>query len=460
MTDLTQGSIGRHIISMAGFIAAGLVFQSAYFVVDLYFVSRLGAEAVAGVSSAGNFFFLSLAGAQLVGVGALSLISQAIGRKDDAYAELVFNQVLVLSLLFSAACLILGYSLAGVASATLGADAPSAAYARSYLYGFLPSLAVGFPGTVAGSALRAQGVVRPTMLLQTGSVVVNVILAPVLIAGWGTGHPLGAFGAGLASSIASVGGMLIIAFIWPRIQSKLHVRRASLAPRMDVWLGLVRVGLPAAGEFFIMFVITAVLYLSIRRYGAQAQAGYGIGARVMQAIFLPVMAISFAAAPVAGQNYGARRRDRVLETFRTSITYATICMTVLTVFCQIRPDLLCRPFTSDPVVLPIATRFLRTISWNFVAAGVVFSCSGMFQALGDTRPSFISSMTRLLTFALPCVVLANYAPAVLTDFWASSNVSALVQAATSLWLLRRLLRARLPMPVMNEPSTLPELHAS
>jgi putative MATE family efflux protein len=444
MSDLTRGPIGRHIISMAGFIAAGLAFQSAYFLVDLYFVSHIGKDAVAGVSAAGGFFYLALAGAQLIGVGTLSLVSQAIGRKDAAYANLVFNQVLVLSVIFAAICLGLGYLLAGVASAALSADAPTAAFARAYLFGFLPSLASMFPGTAMMSALRAQGVVRPTMLLQTGSVLVNVVLAPVLIAGWGTGVPLGTFGAGLASSIASVGSLVVIAAIWRRIQSSLHLQTDSLRPRLAVWNSLGRVGTPAAGEFVLMFLITAVIYWSLRRYGPAAQAGFGIGARVMQALFLPVMAISFAAAPIAGQNFGAGNRARVIETFRTSLIYGVGCMIGLALFCQIRPDLLALGFTHDPAVLTVATQYLRTVSWNFPAVGVVFACSGMFQALGDTRPSFISSASRLVTFCLPCVLLASWPPAVLANFWLASNISAAVQAGFSLLLLRWAFGVKLP----------------
>jgi putative MATE family efflux protein len=450
VTDLTRGSIGRHIVSMSGFIAAALLFQSAYFIVDLYFVSQIGKQAVAGVSAAGNFFYLALAASQLVGVGSLSLISQAVGRKDEDYANLVFNQVLVLSLLISAVALVGGYASAGAVSRALGADAASADFGRTYLYGFLPSLAISFPGTVLGASLRAIGVVRPVMLVQTGTVLLNVVLAPVLIAGWGTGHPLGTFGAGLASSIASVLGILLIAGILPRIQSQLHAHRQQWMPRVAVWLSLVRVGLPAAGEFFLMFVITLVIYWSIRRFGPAAQAGYGIGARVMQAMFLPVLAISFAAAPIAGQNFGAGLRTRVLETFRTSLIFASGFMVALTIICQWRPDILATAFTHDPAVLSIAAHFLRMISWNFVAVGIVFACNGMFQALGNTVPSFLSSASRLITFALPCVLLSQYPQAVLPEFWIASNLAALIQAVFSLWLLRRMFADKLPLAKGDE----------
>jgi Na+-driven multidrug efflux pump len=206
VSDLTRGPIGRHIVTMAGFLAAGLVFQSAYFLVDLYFVARIGKQAVAGVGSSGNFLYLGLAAAQLVGVGSLSLISQAVGRKDETYAKLVFNQVLGLSLLLSFLALVAGYAVAGPVARGLGADAQSGAYGQAYLYGYLPSLACMFPMTVLGASLRACGVVRPTMMLQSGAVLVNVILAPVLIAfdfDRQFGEPFGAGGAAATDTVAA-----------------------------------------------------------------------------------------------------------------------------------------------------------------------------------------------------------------------------------------------------------------
>jgi putative MATE family efflux protein len=444
VADLTRGSIARHVLGMAAFLAAGMAFQSAYFIVDLYFVSRIGKEAVAGVGSAGNFFYLALSAAQLVGVGCVSLISQAIGRKDAAYARLVFNQVLVISLIFSAVTLVLGYAGAASASRLIGADAATAAQGRDFLYGDLPALAAMFPSTVLGASLRASGIVRPTMLLQTAAVVVNIVLAPVLIAGWLTGVKLGAFGAGLASSIASVATLGVLVFILPRVQSRLLIRRHEWKPRLHVWLSLMRVGLPAAGEFLLIFLTTMVLYWAIRRFGPTAQAGYGIGARIMQALFLPTLAVSFAAGPVAGQNVGAKNRARVLRTFGVAVAYATALMLGLTALCQFLPEGLARPFSSDSAVLLVSDDYLRIVSWNFVATGIVFVCSGMFQALADTMPSFLSGASRLVTFVVPCLILSSHPSARLLDFWRVALVAGFIQAGISLLLLRRSLARHLP----------------
>src|SRR5580658_1140970 len=113
MKDLTQDSIARHIVTMATPIAIGMIVQVLYQLIDLYFVSGLGSTAVAGVSTAGNAAFVVIALTQVLGVGTVALISQAVGRKDRADANLVFNQSLVLSALCGVVVLVSGYLLTG-----------------------------------------------------------------------------------------------------------------------------------------------------------------------------------------------------------------------------------------------------------------------------------------------------------------------------------------------------------
>lgn len=443
MQDLTQGSITRHIVNMAVFIGLGLVFQTLYFLVDLYFVSRLGSSAIAGVSAAGVTSFLAMGATQLIGVGAMALVAQAIGRKDEPAANLVSTQALSLSFAFAAAMLALGYTLGLRAVTVVAADEPTAVAAREYLIAFLPSLAFMFPMTALGSALRAAGVVRPTMMLQTLTVVLNIILAPVLIAGWGTGVPLGVAGAGWASTISVAVGFIILWVIFPRVQHFVHLKPQALLPQFKQWGRIIGVGLPAAGEFVLMFVIVGVVYWVIRHFGPHAQAGFGVGTRVMQSIFLPAMAIAFAAAPIVGQNFGAGRGDRVRLTFRNTAIISTGVMIVLTLFTQWRGDLLLRPFTSDVEALQVGAGYLRIISWNFVATGIAFTCSSMFQGLGDTRPSLLASASRVITFAVPAIWMGNQPNVRLEDIWYVSVASVFIQAAVAYLLLRHVLRRKL-----------------
>ena len=210
MKDLTEKPILGHLLQMAVPIAAGMLFQTMYFLIDLYFVAHLGAAAIAGVGAAGNVTFLVLAVTQVLSVGSVALISHAAGRKDRDDAMQVFNQSLGLAVACALGTLALGYAGAQSYMQTLGADAATRQAGVDYLHWYLPSLALQYALAVMGSALRGTGIVQPTIIVQVLSVMLNAVLAPVLIAGWLTGHPLGVAGAGLASSIAVAVGTLLL----------------------------------------------------------------------------------------------------------------------------------------------------------------------------------------------------------------------------------------------------------
>ncbi len=443
MRDLTQGPIPGHLIAMAMPIAAGMLAQTLYFLIDLYFVAQLGDEALAGVGAAGIAMFVVMAMTQTLGVGAMALVSQAVGRKDPADADLVFNQSLSLAGFCTVATLIGGYLLSGCYMNLVAADPQTAAAGTTYLYWFLPGLALQYANIVMMSGLRGTGVVKPTMVVQILTVLLNALLAPILIAGWLTGRPMGVAGAGLASTISIAAGALLLGLYFRKLEKYIHFRPALWRPRFEVWARMINIGLPAGGEFGFMFVFMAVIYWVIRDFGAAAQAGFGLGTRLMQSIFLPAMAIAFATGPIAGQNFGAKQFTRIRETFRSAATTSVILMLAITLLCQWRPELLVRGFTSEPEVIEIASHFLRLASFNFAASALIFTCSGIFQGLGHTWPALGSTASRVLTFALPALWISTLPGFRIDHVWYLSVASVWLQAALSLYLLSRTMRARL-----------------
>ena len=441
--DLTQGSISKQLIGMAAFIGLGLLFQTLYFLIDLYFVGSIGADALAGVGLAGVFFFLAMAAAQLVSVGSLSLIARAIGARDIGQVDGVYRQSMLLSGGLFVLTLALGYGLGGTAIDALAADAATAAQGKAYLHGFLPALALMFPTGAMGAALRAAGVVRPTMLIQTGTVLLNAVLAPILIAGWGSGLPLGVFGAGLASSVAAMVGFLGSVWLFGRVQTLIADPLRLDRPSPVILARIVGIGLPSAVEFLLMFVTMGVVYSVIRNYGSEAQAGFGVGSRVMQAIFLPAMAISFAVAPVAGQNFGAGLPDRVRRTVRDAALMSSALMACLTVLCLWEARLLVAPFAPDPAVAKAAATYLGIVSLNFVATGLIFTASGTFQALGDTRPALVGGVLRLIVFSSAAFWISAQPWARLEHLWWASAASALLHAVVALLFLRDQMKRKL-----------------
>ncbi|WP_310571663.1 MATE family efflux transporter [Gemmatimonas sp.] len=436
MNDLTTGSIPRHIVRLAVPMALGMIFQTLYFLVDLFFVARLGDAAVAGVSAAGNVQFIIMSFTQILGVSTMALIAHAVGRKDQPDANLVFNQSVLWAFVCGIGTLIFGYALCGRYMSALGSNAETIAAGTSYLRWYIPGLALQFALVSMGSALRGTGIVKPGMLVQMLTVVLNIIFAPIFIAGWGTGRPLGVAGAGLASSLAIAIGVIATAVYFVRLEHYVTFKRELLSVRTDVLTRMLKIGVPPGAEFALMFVFTAVIYTAIKQFGPEAQAGYGIGSRLMQSMFLPAMAVAFSAAPMAGQNMGAGHLDRVRDTFKWAAIMGSIPMALLTLLCQWRPELLVQGFTKEAAVIAVASQFLGTISWNFVASGLGFTCGGMFQALGNTVPSLIASATRLITFAVPVWWLSHRPGFQIKQVWYLSVITMTLQAAFTLWLLR------------------------
>src|ERR1700681_3300443 len=174
MKDLTQGSVTKHLLHMSAFMAVSMMAQTLYLLADLYWVGRLGKEAIAAVGVAGNLTMIVLALTQMLGVGTTTLISHAAGQKDQTRAELVFNQSFVMSILVALALGVFGFLLMDAYCNWLSADAKTAALAKSYLLWFIPALLLQFPLVALGSALRATGIMKPTVAIQAFTVLINM----------------------------------------------------------------------------------------------------------------------------------------------------------------------------------------------------------------------------------------------------------------------------------------------
>jgi Na+-driven multidrug efflux pump len=162
------------------------------------------------------------------------------------------------------------------------------------------------------------------------------------------------------------------------------------------------------------------------------------------------VALGFAVARVAGQNFGAHLESRVRETFRSAVGIAIAVMVLFALLCHIAPAAMIRIFSSDPQVIAVGEEYLRIVSWNFIASGVVFVSSSMFQAIGNTIPSLLSSLVRVIGVALPAVIMSKLPGFQLNWIWYLTVAAIALQMVLSLTLLQRELKLRLgakgPLP--------------
>ena len=247
----------------------------------------------------------------------------------------------------------------------------------------------------------------------------------------------------LATFISILIADVLIVIYFEKKYHYLRFRFPLFTPRTKIWGGMLRIGVPAGAEFVLLFVYIMIVYAIIRGFGPEAQAGFGVGARVMQALFLPVVALSFALSPVVGQNFGGRRADRVRHSVYSAIGIASLMMLMLTLITYLAPATLIGIFSHDPRVIAFGGEYLRIVSLNFVAAGIVFTTSSVFQGIGNTLPPLFSSMTRLILFALPALLISRTPGFEIRHVWYLSVGSIILQMCVNLLLLRHELRKRL-----------------
>ena len=429
-----------------------MVFQTLYFLVDLYWMGRIGSEAVAAVSIAGNLTFVVLALSQMLGVGTTTLVSHAVGQKDHARAVLVFNQAQVLSMVSGVLFTVIGMALRRPYVDALAADAVTADLASDFLGWFIPAMGLQFGLVALGAALRGTGNFKPGMVVGTVTVIVNMLLAPFLIFGWGTGVAFGVAGAALSSFIAVLIGVLWLASYVFRPGSYLTFARADWKPQGHLWRSLLKIGLPAGTEFGLMAVYLFVVYVISRPFGAAAQAGFGIGLRLVQAGFMPIVALGFGVAPVAGQNFGARKPERVRRAFQDAAWMAAGVMAAFAVLCLTVPGPMVSFFSKDPAVIAVGEEYLRILAWSFVGSGVTFVSSSTFQALGNSVPPLLTSFARIVLVAIPAFMLSRAAGFELRWIWYLSTFAILLQMALNLVLLRREFARKLTFDAVPAPA--------
>jgi putative MATE family efflux protein len=443
MQDLTTGSLTVHLLKTTSYMLVSMVFQTLYVLIDLYWVGSLGTEAVAAVGVSGNLMFVVLAASQMLGVGTTTLVSHATGRRDRARALLVFNQAQVLSMGTGVLFFVAAMATRRAYAVALSADAATGALADEYLVWFIPAMALQFGLIAMGAALRGTGNFRPGMVVQTATVILNILLAPLLIFGWGPVPGFGVAGAAMATFVAVVIGVVWMTLYFLAADTYLKFTRHGWKPRLDLWGQILKIGLPSGVEFALMAVYLLLVYAVSRPFGAAAQAGFGIGARILQACFLPVVALGFAVAPVAGQNFGARQAARVRQTFHVAAAMAAGAMLVCSLAVWLAGGRMVGVFSGDVEVIAVGEEYLHIIALSFVASGVVFVASSIFQALGNTVPSLVSSAARIVLVALPVLWLSTAPGFTLRWIWYISATAVVVQVSMSLMLLRREFRRRL-----------------
>ncbi|HKW62023.1 MAG TPA: MATE family efflux transporter [Candidatus Acidoferrum sp.] len=403
--DFTTGSLNRAILLLAIPMVLEMVLESLFAVVDVFWVGRLGADAIATVGLTESMLSLVMAVGFGLSLSTTAMVARRIGEKDPAGAAVAGVQAIVIGLALSAMvglpCLFFAPNLLRLMGASPQIVATGSEYAR---------IALGGGGVIMmlflnNAIFRGAGDAAIAMRLLWVSNIINLILDPCLIFGWGPFPKLGVTGAALATFTGRSIGVLYQFYRLLRGTERIHVLRSQLRVNLGVLLRLLRVSLTGILQFVIAHTSWIGLMRIASMFGSMVLAGYTIAIRILIFILLPSWGLSNAAATLVGQNLGARQPERAqISVWRTGF-YNMLFLGGIGIFFLVFATPVVRLFTRDPAVVPLAATCLRILSYGNIGYAYGMVMLQAFNGAGDTvTPTWV----HLFGFWLLEIPLAYY----------------------------------------------------
>ena len=380
--DLTTGSMASHFRALAIPAAFGMLFATLYNVVDVYWAGRLSTDAQAGLAIGFQAFFILMA----VGFGlssALSaLVSNAKGSKDAEQTQTFIAQGLIYGVIATVVLMIVGWFLGPILITLVSEPGAYRDAALGYFHWLIFALPGFFLAYGGNGILQAHGDSRSMQRALTVAFFVNIGLNPLLMFGidgvWGG---MGFNGIAVATIVSQTAVMVFIVSRILKLEAMQSVTRASFRPIHDIFAQITAQLIPASSAMMVMFVSGFVVQFALKEFGGAAVAAYGVALRIEQILLLPVLGMTGALLPIAGQNFGAKDFDRVRAALRfcwmTGFAMAVVATPVLLFAGGWAISL----FSDDPEVIRIGSSYLRVDAFLFPIYMMLFSINSLLQAL-------------------------------------------------------------------------------
>jgi putative MATE family efflux protein len=399
--DYTEAPVGRAVILLAVPMVLEMLMESLFLVFDVFFVGKLGADAVATVGITESLMIMVYAVAMGLSIGAAAVVARRIGEKHpDAAAHAAAQAIIfgvLMAIVFGTIGILFGPALIRAMGASDGVLAVGSGFSRVMLAGSGPVLLL----FLINAVFRGAGDAAIAMRVLWFANAVNIVLGPLLIFGVGPFPEMGVIGAAIGTTIGRSCGVLYQLYHLTRPGSRLRIRVAHLTLDLPVMRNILNIAGTAMFQNFVATASWAALVRIIAGFGSAAVAGNTIGIRIILFALLPSFGVSNAAATLVGQNLGAGKPDRAEAAAWKAGLYNTICLgTVGLVFLLFAPQLIA-VFTQDPEVALYGTRSLRIIAAGFLFYGYGMTLTASFNGAGDTRTPTLIHLVCLWMWEIP-----------------------------------------------------------
>ncbi|MDU8944095.1 MATE family efflux transporter [Ovoidimarina sediminis] len=380
--DLTRGPIPSHFRTLAIPAAIGMLFNTLYNVVDMFFAGLLSTSAQAGLSLGFQAFFILIAIGIGLGAAMSALVGNALGAGEDDRARRFAAQGISYGLLSAGFLAIIGYLLGPLLIQLVSEPGPYRDAGVRYFHLLLLAL----PGFLlmfgCNGILQAHGDAVSMQRALIVSFFVNIALNPLLIFGIpGVIPGIGFDGLAVSTVISQTGVMLFLFRQVLRRRRMQNMRTKDFAPRLDRYAEISIQVLPTATSFLVMLLAVFVVQFALKFFGEHAIAGYGIALRLEQLLLLPILGMTGALLPIASQNFGAKDFDRVRQSlffcWKVGLVLSAIAGPILWVFGRTMMGF----FTDDPEVIRVGVTYLRVDGLILPFYMALFSINSFLQAL-------------------------------------------------------------------------------
>ncbi len=404
--EFTSGSIRRAIFMLSVPMVLEMMMESIFFLVDAYFVSSLGANAIATVGLTESVLTLVYAIAIGLSMGVTAIVARRIGEKDVPGASQAAVQSIFLGIAVAILVSIIGILFPKEILGLMGGEPELIAEGYKYTQVLLGGNVTIMLLFLINAVFRGAGDASVAMRVLIFSNLLNIILDPMLIFGFGPIPAFGVQGAAIATTIgrgsAVIFQLLILFYGW----SKIKVTFKDLVLRAEIMMNLIKVSLGGIGQFIIGTSSWVFLMRIMAEFGSEVLAGYTIAIRVLMFTLMPSWGMSNAAATLVGQNLGAQKPERAEQSVWKTGKYNAYFMLGVSLFYLLFAEAIIRIFSAEALVVEYGALSLRVI-----AAGYVFYAYGMviiqsFNGAGDTKTPTIINFFCFWVFQLPFAYLA------------------------------------------------------
>lgn len=407
--NLIEGSIAKSLfVIMIPIIFANLL-QTAYNLIDTFWVGRLGTNAVAAVSISFPVIFLIIAFTSGIALAGSILISQYKGRNDEKQMSDVAGQIMIMAIVFSIVLSILGYIFAPEIIKALGAHGQVISLGISYLRYYILGLIFVFGFMVFQQLYRGIGDPKTPMVITLISVLLNLILDPLFIFGWKFIQPYGVAGAAIATIFTQGIAFLIGIILLIRGKNGIKLTKFHIKPNFHLMKKIVNLGLPASIEQSSRAIRMIVITMLAASFGTTVLAAFGIGSKVFSFIIIPALSLAISTSIVVGQNIGAGKKERAVRVSKYSQRIGFVALTFLGILFFIFSKQIVTIFIPGvKEVINISSFFIKMVAISFGFIGIQMSILGTLKGAGKTKLSMTLSIVGIALQLILAYILSHF----------------------------------------------------